>query len=227
MNPKSLFDLAMNQVARFDAHDLLPADFDIPAMYDEYTRDELRFKSPVPILKHHLPKSLYTEYLTRHLQDNDFNWEEVLRDVVQCDRDDIPNWDMSNLTLEQKMLLQTNPEECLVEWVDDRAVLTFNSYIFNDNLKGVCYKCAKRICSPPTLIHSHICFKNACDIPTIIRSTDNWCSICKMCPLFTIEDYNSNEGTRKQYIAAAFDHLKNINSFAKEPVRKRQRTHYF
>lgn len=207
--PKKLFTLAMDILIKSETFVLFPNGYtdDLPTEYKRYDQDLIMHLSPVPFIRKILPKSLYIEYLQKHIKYNIYNWHMIFFDVLFARSWDIVDWDFNNLSIEQVILLKTIPNE--VKICKDLAIVLKISHKI-EKWKTVCNVCLVRknnIHQTVVTVTDVIILNNFMALK-YIRSNENWCQICKKRPLFSIKPYY------KPYIDESLSLVRNTSTLS-------------
>lgn len=145
--------------------------------------------SPAPLIKKILPHSLYLDYLHEHLESNSLNWEAFLREVLKCNIEDIQDFDFSNLSAEEAIIVKTYPYktyDCC-----DNAILVSCLYSCIDKFKNICLHCVNQYKIQNTTICSDAYVLQKIDLPSLFKY--NWCSHCQMQPLFQFISFDKDD----------------------------------
>lgn len=132
------------------------------------------------------PKN-YNEYITTSIEDCEMFWDALL-DAMDFKEDDIIDWQLDSLTLEQLLLLQNYPDRFPTfasEYVHILAV-RYNT----PKVQNLCQECASFYCKVDGCIErtTYTRFYHAEKIVDFIRDPQQWCNICKKRALFRMSN---------------------------------------
>lgn len=168
--PKTLYQLSMNRLLSMDK--LIHVD--------------------ILSVKNSLPQHLYREYLETLIETNDDFWYELM-DCMGYRENDIIDWPMQNLTLEQQILLQNYPHE-MPSFATEYIHIIITRYDCLQK-KNVCIECARKYCTVSDIIQRcmRIQYISIFDIITFLRDSNNWCCACKKRALFCWSNDTNND----------------------------------
>lgn len=140
---------------------------------------------PVAIVRDHLPKPLYREYLEllmgRKIKSI---WHKFVREVLQCKcLSEIYNFNFRNITVEQWAALKFYPYNTFsLPNKSDCPFMVAFFYATTGGCINTCLQCCKKFNFVDGTVCNKVYFLYPTDMPDLFHLA--WCELCKTMPLF-------------------------------------------